>query len=440
MLLVEDCAPVIRYLKQAPPQSRQISRDLVDRVRDMLDDIEQNRDDAIRRYAKQLDKWESPDFRVSDNDIAAARKAMSPVFKEDFAFCRKQITDFARRQRESLDEFEEEFGDGITLGQKIIPVETVGCYIPGGKYPLISAAIMSVATAKVAGVAHVTGAAPPRDAQGIYPQTLYALAESGADEIYSIGGVQALAAMVFGCVGMRPVDMITGPGNPYVAEAKRQLFGLVGIDLPAGPTEILIIADETADPALVATDLLGQAEHGPDSPVWLITTSQQLGEAVLGEIERQLISLPTAEIAGEAWARLGEVAVVEDYDAAIALSDQYAPEHLEIMTSRNDELLARLKNYGSLFIGEATTVAYGDKGVGTNHTLPTGRAARYTGGLWVGKFLKTVTYQRLTPDASERIAPVIGRMCAAEGMQAHEITANVRGEQYAQRRGAGTNR
>jgi sulfopropanediol 3-dehydrogenase len=427
---------MVRYLKQAAPQSRQLNRQLVDRVRDMLDDIEQNRDAAIRRYAQQLDGWEHAHFRVPDGDIEAARKTVSPVFKEDFAFCRKQVTDFARRQRESLQEFAEDFGDGITLGQKIIPVESVGCYIPGGKYPLISAAIMSVATAKVAGVSHVTGAAPPRDGQGIYPQTLYALAESGADEIYSIGGVQALAAMVYGCVGMRPVDMITGPGNPYVAEAKRQLFGLVGIDLPAGPTEILIIADDTADPALVATDLLGQAEHGPDSPAWLIATSERLGHAVLNEIERQLIALPTAKIAGEAWARWGEVAVVEDHEAAVALSDRYAPEHLEIMTARNDDLLAKLKNYGSLFIGEESTVAYGDKGVGTNHTLPTGRAARYTGGLWVGKFLKTVTYQRLTPEASERIAPVIGRMCAAEGMLAHEITAKVRSEQQRRRTGA----
>jgi sulfopropanediol 3-dehydrogenase len=219
-----------------------------------------------------------------------------------------------------------------------------------------------------------------------------------------------------------------------VAEAKRQLFGRVGIDLPAGPTEILVIADDTADPSLVATDLLGQAEHGPDSPAWLITTSERLGKAVLAEIERQLIALPTAEIAGQAWARLGEVAVVEDDDAAIALSDRYAPEHLEVMTGRNDYYLARLRNYGSLFLGEESTVAYGDKGVGTNHTLPTGQAARYTGGLWVGKFLKTITYQRLTPAASERIAPIIGRMCATEGMLAHEITANVRVERYAQRR------
>ncbi len=429
---------MVKYLKQAEPASAQDNRVLSERVRAMLDDIARNRDDAVRRYARDLDKWERDEFRVSDTEIDAARRAVSQTFKDDFAYCKKQVTEFAKRQRESLSEFEAEVGEGITLGQKIIPVETVGCYIPGGKYPLISAAIMSVATAKVAGVSHVVGAAPPRDAHGIFPATLYALAESGADEIYAIGGVQAFGAMAYGCVGMRPVDMITGPGNPYVAEAKRQLFGMVGIDLPAGPTEILVIADDSADPALVATDLLGQAEHGPDSPAWLVTTSEKLGREVMTEVERQLVTLPTREIAGVAWNRLGEVAVVEDDDAAIALSDRYAPEHLEVQTRRNDYYLSKLKNYGSLFLGEESTVAYGDKGVGTNHTLPTGRAGRYTGGLWVGKFLKTVTYQKLTPEASQRIAPVIGRMCAAEGMLAHEITANVRVERYAQRRRGGT--
>ena len=429
---------MVKYLKKAEPQSRQNNRVLAERVRAMLDDIETNRDAAVRKYAKDLDRWDNPQFRVSETDIAGARKAVSATFKDDFAFCKKQVTDFAKRQRESMHEFEAEVGTGITLGQKIIPVETVGCYIPGGKYPLISAAIMSIATAKVAGVPHVIGAAPPRDAQGIFPATLYALAESGADEIYAIGGVQAFGAMAYGCVGMRPVDMITGPGNPYVAEAKRQLFGLVGIDLPAGPTEILVIADDGSDPALVATDLLGQAEHGPDSPAWLITTSEKFGREVMTEIDRQLVTLPTRDIAGVSWKNLGEVAVVADDEAAIALSDLYAPEHLEVITRRNDYYLARLKNYGSLFVGEESTVAYGDKGVGTNHTLPTGRAARYTGGLWVGKFLKTVTYQKLTSEASQRIAPVIGRMCAAEGMLAHERTATVRVERYAQRRrGAG---
>ncbi|HWK33273.1 MAG TPA: histidinol dehydrogenase, partial [Hyphomicrobium sp.] len=263
-------------------------------------------------------------------------------------------------------------------------------------------------------------------------------AESGADEIYTIGGVQAFASMAYGRVGMRPVDMITGPGNAYVAEAKRQLFGLVGIDLPAGPTEILVIADDSADAALVATDLLGQAEHGPDSPAWCITTSEKKGRDILAEVERQLLTLPTASVAGASWERWGEVVVVANDDEAIELSDQYAPEHLEVLTARNDYYLQHLRNYGSLFVGEESTVAYGDKGVGTNHTLPTNRAARYTGGLWVGKFLKTVTYQRLTPSASERIAPIIGRMCATEGMLAHEITAKVRVERYAQRRRVGS--
>jgi sulfopropanediol 3-dehydrogenase len=290
---------------------------------------------------------------------------------------------------------------------------------------------MSIGTARTAGVRHVIACAPPRDADGIYPPQLYALHMAGADEIYVLGGVQALAAMAFGCLGMPAVDMITGPGNPYVAEAKRQLFGRVGIDLLAGPTEICVIADETADPSLVATDLIGQAEHGPDSPVWLITTSEKLGLAVIREVQQQLDPLPTAALAGAAWKNNGEVVVVDDDDEAIAISDEYAPEHLELMTGRNDYYLERLTNYGSLFVGEESTVAYGDKGVGTNHTLPTGKAARYTGGLWAGKFIKTVTYQRLTPQASRRIAPAMGRLCHVEGMVAHELTANVRFSRYA---------
>lgn len=424
---------MVRYLKQAAPASRQDNRELVERVREMIADIERDGDQAVRKYAAQLDGWTRSEFRVSQGEIAAARNALSVTFKEDFAYCKKQVTEFAKRQRDSLSEFEAQFGNGITLGQKIIPIEVVGCYIPGGKYPLISAAIMSVATARVAGVSHIVGAAPPREGKGIFPPTLYALAESGADEIYAIGGVQAFAAMAFGRIGMRAVDMITGPGNAYVAEAKRQLFGQVGIDLPAGPTEILVIADDSSDPALVATDLLGQAEHGPDSPAWLISTSEKVAREAMAEIDRQLVTLPTREIAGAAWARWGEVAVVDGDDEAIALSDKYAPEHLEVLTAKNDYYLKKLRNYGSLFVGEESTVAYGDKGVGTNHTLPTGRAARYTGGLWVGKFLKTVTYQRLTPEASHEIAPIIGRMCASEGMLAHEITAAVREQRYAQR-------
>ena len=414
-----------------PAVTAQASRQAVEAtVRDMLARIRQERDAAVRHYAASLDKWEGA-FRVSKDAIRDVAARLPETFKEDFAVCLRNVRDFAHRQKESIHEFESEIAPGVLLGQKLIPVERAGCYIPGGKYPLISAAIMSVATAKVAGVSHVTGCAPPRDADGIFPSTLYALDASGADEIFAIGGVQAMASMAYGCVGMQAADIITGPGNAYVAEAKRQLFGTVGIDLLAGPTEILVIADETADPALVATDLLGQAEHGPDSPAWLITTSEQLGRAVLAEIEEQLRTLPTREIAGAAWRNLGEVIVVPDADAAIALSDAYAPEHLEVQTADNDYYLERLRNYGSLFLGEEATVAYGDKGVGTNHTLPTGRAARYTGGLWVGKFIKTVTYQRLTRKASRDLAPVMGRICEAEGMSAHAITCDARSKRYA---------
>jgi sulfopropanediol 3-dehydrogenase len=290
---------------------------------------------------------------------------------------------------------------------------------------------MSIGTARVAGVDHIIGCAPPRGPEGIFPHTLYAMHAAGADEIYCLGGVQALASMALGRVGMRPVDIITGPGNAYVAEAKRQLYGTVGIDLLAGPTEIAVIADETADAELVATDLLGQAEHGPDSPAWLFTTSKELGEAVLRHVETQLETLPTKDMAAPAWHDHGEIIVVESDDEAIEVSDEYGPEHLEVQTARDDYYLEKLRNYGSLFIGEESTVAYGDKGVGPNHTLPTGRAARYTGGLWVGKFIKTVTYQRLTREGSRQIAPPLARICEAEGLLAHGITCDVRYARYA---------
>jgi sulfopropanediol 3-dehydrogenase len=421
------------YLKKAPPRAPVDRGKVEETVREMLRQIEGERDAAVKAYAAKLDRWTRDEFRVSDDKIRRVAREMPETFKEDFEYARRKVTDFAKRQLDSMHEFETEIEPGIVLGQKLIPVRSVGCYIPGGKYPLVSAAIMSVGTARVAGVENVIGCAPPRNADGIFPPTLYALHAAGAHEIFVLGGVQALASMAYGCVGMRAVDMITGPGNAFVAEAKRQLFGVVGIDLLAGPTEICVIADESADPALVATDLLGQAEHGPDSPAWFITTSRRMGEAVIQEIELQLKTLPTAEIASVAWRDHGEVVVVDSDDEAIAASDEYAPEHLEVMTSRDDHYLARLKNYGSLFVGEQSTVAYGDKGVGTNHTLPTSKAARYTGGLWAGKFIKTVTYQRLTNEASRRIAPIMGRLCHVEGMLAHEKTADVRYDRYAPR-------
>lgn len=421
------------YIKQAPPVPPRDLAQVEDTVRVMLAEIRTNGDDAVRRYARELDKWEQPEFRVSDDRIAAVARSMPETFKEDFDYCKRQVADFAARQRDSMQEFEVETEPGIWLGQKLIPVGNVGCYIPGGKYPLVAAAIMSVATARVAGVDHIVGCAPPRDADGIFPPTLYALHASGADEIYALGGVQALASMAYGRVGMKAVHLMTGPGNAYVAEAKRQLFGTVGIDLLAGPTEILIIADDSADADLVATDLLGQAEHGPDSPAWLVTTSKALGEAVLAAVDEQLKTLPTAEIASAAWRDHGEIVVVDGVDEAIAVANGYAPEHLEVMCADLDTYLSRLTNYGSLFLGEESTVAYGDKGIGTNHTLPTAKASRYTGGLWVGKFIKTVTYQRLSPEASRRIAPIMSRQCEVEGMLAHGITADVRHSRYAPR-------
>jgi sulfopropanediol 3-dehydrogenase len=421
------------YLKKAPPKAPVDRTKLEETVRAMLADIAANGDAAVKRFAAKLDRWDSDEFRVSDDQIRRVTREMPETFKEDFEYARRKVTDFAKQQLHSMHEFETEIEPGIMLGQKLIPVSCVGCYIPGGKYPLVSAAIMSVGTARVAGVEHVIGCAPPRNSDGIYPPTLYALHASGAHEIFVLGGVQALASMAYGRVGMRAVDMITGPGNAYVAEAKRQLFGAVGIDLMAGPTEICVIADDTADPALVATDLLGQAEHGPDSPAWFVTTSRRMGEMVAKEIELQLQTLPTAEVAGVAWRDHGEIVVVDTDEEAIAVTDEYAPEHLEVMTARDDFYLKKLRNYGSLFVGEQSTVAYGDKGVGTNHTLPTSKAARYTGGLWAGKFVKTVTYQRLTNEASRRIAPIMGRLCHVEGMLAHEKTADVRFERYAPR-------
>jgi sulfopropanediol 3-dehydrogenase len=417
------------YLKKSAVQIQKRRADVEATVRRMLDDIAANGDAAVRKYARELDKWEG-EFRVGKAEIEAKSRLLSKVFKEDFAICHRNVVEFAKRQKDSIQAFEVELHPGAVLGQKLIPVGSVGCYIPGGKYPLISAAIMSVGTAKVAGVGRIVSCAPPRGPDGIYPQTLYAQVMSGVDEVYCLGGVQAMAAMAFGLVGMPKADMITGPGNAFVAEAKRQLYGTAGIDLLAGPTEILVIADDTADPSLVATDLLGQAEHGPDSPAWLVTTSRRLGEAVIKEVERQLIDLPTRDNAGKAWADYGEVVVVGSDDEAIAVSDDYAPEHLEIQTGRDDYYLERLKNYGSLFIGEASTVAYGDKGVGTNHTLPTGRAARYTGGLSVHKFTKIVTYERLTRRASREMAPVISRVCREEGMIGHAITGEVREKRY----------
>ena len=427
---------MIEYLKKAvarPPESDEAVRAVVEEI---LGAVRREGDVAVRRYSEKLDRWSPVSFKLPAAEIEAAIAGIGADDRAMIDYCRDQIAAFARRQRASLTEFEVELQDGVRLGQKLIPVATVGAYVPGGRYPLVASALMSITTAKVAGVGRVIACSPPSPVSaanprgGIYPATLYAMVAAGVDDVYCIGGVQALGAMAYETESIPAVDMVVGPGNQYVAEAKRQIFGTVGIDLLAGPTEILVIADDAADPVVVAADLLGQAEHGPTSPAILVTTSRALGQAVLRECERQLPLLGTQEVARRAWEDNGEVLLVDDDEEAARVADEYAPEHLEVQTKNDDWFLGRLRNYGSLFVGEESTVAYSDKTIGPNHILPTGRAARYTGGLYVGKFIKTVTYQRLTREASGRVAPIVARICEIEGMLAHKATADLRETRY----------
>jgi sulfopropanediol 3-dehydrogenase len=397
-------------------------------VSEMLARIERYGEAAVRAYSRELDGWDPDSFLVSGDEIARASASLNPPLRDHIALAQEQVRAFATAQRATLVDLEVETLPGITLGHRHIPVGTVGSYVPGGRYPMLASAFMTVLVPKVAGVRQVIACAPPQRGAGVEPAMLHAMASSGADHILSLGGVQALAAMAFGIHGLEPADMIVGAGNAYVAEAKRQLFGPIGIDLLAGPTEIAVIADETADPELVAADLLGQAEHGPTSPAILIATSRSLGEAVQATIARLLLTWPTREIAGQAWREHGSIAIVEGHEQAVALADEIAPEHLEVQVDESElaYYLASLHNYGSLFLGEQATVAYGDKGIGTNHVLPTMGAARYTGGLWVGKFLKTCTYQRVTEDGTRRIAPTIAAICDAERFAGHALTATMR--------------
>lgn len=419
-----------RYLKRPKERPVKGSRpEVVERVSEMLLRIEREGLAAVREYSQTLDGWNPPDFRVSRQEIECAADKTEPALKEAIEFGRGQTERFARRQRETLLDFEEEVAPGVRLGQKQVPIASVGAYQPAGRVPLLASPFMTVTVPKVAGVENVVACVPP-GADGVHPAMLYSIAEAGADEIYALGGVQALAAMAYGLLeGLTgPVDMIVGAGNAYVAEAKRQLFGQVGIDLLAGPSEVGIIADETADPELVAADLLGQAEHGPTSPAALVTLSEDLGHRVMAEVERQLNELPTAEVAREAWEDHGTVVVASGAEEAARLSDDLAPEHLEVQTSRDRWFLECLRNYGSLFLGPRSTVAYSDKGMtGTNHVLPTARAARYTGGLSVAKFTKTLTYQEVDSDAGvERLAPPVMMFSQTEGLWAHEATARKR--------------
>jgi sulfopropanediol 3-dehydrogenase len=424
-----------RHLKQSQKASERAETDAGVRrqVEDILARIEAEGDAAVRALSTQFDGWTPESFRLTEPEIEAALSKVSRQDLDDIRFAQAQVRNFAEVQRAALRDVEVETLPGVILGHRNIPVNSVGCYVPGGKYPMVASAHMSVVTAKVAGVKRVVASAPPFKGAP-HPAIVVAMHLAGADEILVLGGIQAVGAMALGTQSIAPVDMLVGPGNAFVAEAKRQLYGRVGIDLFAGPTETLIIADDSVDAEICATDLLGQAEHGPTSPAILLTTSEKLARATLAEVERLLKILPTAEIAARAWADFGEVIVVGSDAEMVAQADRIASEHVQVMTRDPEYFLQNMTNYGALFLGPRTNVAYGDKVIGTNHTLPTRGAARYTGGLWVGKFLKTCTYQRVTTDAaSALIGEKCSRLCMLEGFAGHAEQANVRVRRYGKR-------
>ncbi|HEY7240051.1 MAG TPA: histidinol dehydrogenase [Burkholderiales bacterium] len=420
-----------RYLKKAaksPETETGAARKVVD---EMLAEIEKRGEAAVREYAEKLDGWKG-EILVGPEAIERRTRSIAAGIKRDIEFATERVRRFARAQRDSIREFETEVSPGLVAGQRLVPVNVAGCYVPTGRYAHIASAYMSIATAKAAGVPAVIAASTPYKGEGIHPQVLYAMEVAGADVVMTLGGVQAIAALAFGLFSGKPADIIVGPGNKYVAEAKRVLFGRVGIDVLAGPTEIGIIADDSADPAIVASDLVGQAEHGHESPAWLITLSEKLGKEVIDRVPRLIDALPKTarEAAGTAWRDYGEVLVCNDREEAAQASDRYAPEHLEVHAQDLDWWLARLTRYGSLFLGEETTVAYGDKASGPNHILPTKGAARYSGGLSVHKFMKTLTWQRMTREANRELAQVTARISRLEGMEAHARTADDRMDKY----------
>jgi sulfopropanediol 3-dehydrogenase len=403
-------------------------------VETILADIESRGDEAVREYSKKFDNWDPPSFKLSEREIQGCIEAMSARDIDDIKFAQTQIRNFAQIQRDALKDVEVETLPGVILGHKNIPINSVGCYVPGGKYPLLASAHMTVLTAKVAGVKRVIACAPPYQGKPA-PAIVTAMHLAGADAIYCVGGVQAVGAMAVGTSAIPACDMVAGPGNAYVAEAKRQLAGRVGIDLFAGPTETLVIADETVDGEMCATDLLGQAEHGPNSPAILLTNSEKLARETMAEVERQLKTLSTGAVAGQAWKDYGQIIVCDTYDEMVQEADRIASEHVQVMTKDPDYFLRKMTNYGALFLGPETNVSYGDKVIGTNHTLPTRKAARYTGGLWVGKFLKTCTYQKVKPEASAMIGEYCSRLCALEGFAGHKAQADLRVKRYGHLKG-----
>ncbi|MBV9250279.1 MAG: histidinol dehydrogenase [Acetobacteraceae bacterium] len=428
---------MIRYLKQGASEAEKTEADRKVRqtVEAILDDIAARGDAAVRELSAKFDKWQPQSFRLSAAEIEKLIGSLPAQVIEDIKFAQAQIRRFAEAQRSALRDIEVETLPGVKLGHRNVPVASVGCYVPGGRYPMVASAHMSVLTAKVAGVKRVAACTPPLNGEPP-AATIAAMALGGADEIYVLGGIQAVAAMALGTASIPAVDMLVGPGNAFVAEAKRQLFGRVGIDLLAGPTETLIIADDTADAEMCATDLLGQAEHGPTSPAILLTTSARLANEIQPEIERQLARLPTADIASVSWRDHGQVILCDTDEEMVTEADRIASEHVQVLTREPRWFLERMTNYGSLFLGKETNVAYGDKVIGTNHTLPTKKAARYTGGLWVGKFLKTVTYQEVSPEATAMIGEYCSRLCAIENFSAHKEQADLRVRRYGQRNAA----
>lgn len=420
------------YLKQGRTEEQSASDALAvqETVRTILGDIEKNGDAALRTYSEKFDKWAPQSFRLSEAEIDACMKQLTAGQLDDIRFAQEQIRNFAQLQKDSLRDIEVETLPGVLLGHRNLPVESVACYVPGGKFPLIASAHMSVLTAKVAGVPRVAASSPAVNGKPS-PAVVAAMHLAGADEIYTLGGVQAIGAFAIGTASIEPAAMVVGPGNAFVAEAKRQLFGRIGIDLLAGPTETLIIADDSVDAEMCATDLLGQAEHGYNSPAILLTNSRELATATIAEVDRLLKILPTASTASASWENYGAVIVCDSYEEMVREADRIASEHVQVMTKDPDYFLKNMQNYGALFLGPRTNVAYGDKVIGTNHTLPTGKAARYTGGLWVGKFIKTCTYQKvLTDEAAALVGRYCSRLCHLEGMLGHGEQANLRVRRY----------
>lgn len=418
-----------RMLKSRKARAAFSLAEIQDTVAKIIEEVRNEGEDAVRRYSEKFDKWSPKSFRLTEEDIAKASKEISALDKETINFAHDSVKRFAQKQYDMIQDFSIEMFPGVTLGQRTVPVQSSGSYVPGGTYPIVASANMSITPASVAKVERIVACTPPYKGQ-LPAKTIYAMSVAGATEIYCLGGVQAVVAMGVGMGDMKPVDILVGPGNKYVAEAKRQLYGEVGIDQFAGPSEALILADDSADPAIVAADIIAQAEHGPESECVLICLSEAFAHAVEKELDAQMSVLSTGATARVCWENNGQIVVVDSIEEAADVADEYASEHVEIQTERDDWLLERLKNYGSLFVGKYSTVAMGDKGIGTNHILPTMRAAKYTGGLWVGKFLKTLTYQHVEEGGLKYVAPYCSLSCAMEGMMGHKASIDKRMEKY----------